>query len=153
MGLFDLLTSTKHPAPGVKKLSEQELRAALMSLNRPSAPYILIDGQAEDVDLIAEWQTNDVERKEVLTKERLSTVFKIYLKFNPRKYEVRALDKQHTVTWKSGVTELSTSREYFRGQKYTFGTGDFVAREMKKQIQDAVTQCGWIYKGIIFGRL
>ena len=170
MSLLDFLTSTRRPPAGTKKLSQQEVRDALMSLNRPTAPYHLIDGQAEGVDLIAEWKIVDAQWYQVFAKAGLSKVFKIYLRFDPRKYQVRALDKEYTVTWTAGVPKLSMSRQYSRGQKSTFEFGArygftetlapgqvynyrFNTKEIKKPIQDAVTCCGWTYKGVTFGKL
>ncbi|TMG92038.1 MAG: hypothetical protein E6H73_12130 [Betaproteobacteria bacterium] len=44
-----------------------------------------------------------------------------------------------------GFTEdLPIGQQY----KYRFETG-----EIKKPIQEAVTACGWIYKGVVFGKL
>jgi len=170
MGIFDILTSTKRPPADAKQLSQQEVLQALMSLNRPTAPYHLVDGQAEGVDLIAEWRIVDAQWYEIFAKAGVSKVFKIYLKLDPRKYEVRALDKEYSVTWSAGVPKLSTSGEYFRGQKYSFSSGwrfgfketlepgvvynyHFTTKEIKKPIQDAVTGCGWTYKGVTFGKL
>src|SRR5688572_13945559 len=56
MSLLDFLTGTKRPAKGTPVLPAQEVRDRLLSLNRPTAPYRLIDGISENVDLIAEWK-------------------------------------------------------------------------------------------------
>lgn len=170
MGIFDLLTSTKRPPAGAKQLPQQEVLQALINLNRPTAPYHLVDGQAEGVDLIAEWRIVDAQWYEIFAKAGVSNVFRIYLKFKPRKYEVRALDKEYTVTWTAGVPKLSASGEYFRGQKCSLSSAwgfgfketlepgvvysyQFNTKEIKKPIQDAVTGCGWTYKGVTFGKL
>jgi hypothetical protein len=60
MGLLDFLTSTRRPAAGTPALSRQEVIDRLMALNQPTAPYRLLDGAAEKVDLIAEWKIVDV---------------------------------------------------------------------------------------------
>ena len=39
MGLFDWLTGNKPAPAGVKRQSEAKLRAALMAVNRKSAPF------------------------------------------------------------------------------------------------------------------
>ena len=49
-----LLSDPKRPADGTPTLSAQELTERLMALNRPSAPYVIDQGQDENVDLIAE---------------------------------------------------------------------------------------------------
>jgi hypothetical protein len=59
MGLFDWLTATKKPPPGVPRQSADALRAALLAANRDTAPFIVRDGGPEGVDLVAEWKIVD----------------------------------------------------------------------------------------------
>jgi hypothetical protein len=54
MGILDFLTSTKRPQAGAAVLSADEVRKRLLSVNRPTAPYRVIDGASEGVDVIAE---------------------------------------------------------------------------------------------------
>ncbi|WP_149830323.1 hypothetical protein [Streptomyces tailanensis] len=56
MGLFDKLTGTKHPVDGVAPDSAEEVRAALLGLNRSDVPYVVRDGGADDADLMTEWR-------------------------------------------------------------------------------------------------
>jgi hypothetical protein len=170
MGLFDFLTGTKRPAKGTPVLSEQEVRDRLLGLNRPTAPYRLIDGAGENVDLIAEWKIVDAEWYELFAKAELSKVFQIYLKLDPALRQVRAMDREYTVSWSAGVPTLSVAASTFRGQKQSIEFGKayaftetlapgqvynyrFDTRELKQPIQDAVTSCGWTYKGVAFGKL
>jgi len=68
------------------------------------------------------------------------------------------------------MPSLSITAEFFKGQKQSveFGTAyafteelapgqvykyRFSTGEMKKPIQNAVTSCGWVYKGIAFKKL
>ena len=52
MGLFDWLTGTKRPQAGVAPKSAAEVRAALLAVNRPTAPFIVRDGAPEQVEAI-----------------------------------------------------------------------------------------------------
>ncbi|MBE3143072.1 MAG: hypothetical protein IMZ61_04010, partial [Planctomycetes bacterium] len=74
--MFDFLSSTKRPAAGTPVLPPQAVRDRLLSLNRPTAPYQLIDGSSESVDLIAEWKIVDATWHEIFAKAGLSKVFK-----------------------------------------------------------------------------
>lgn len=56
MSLSDFLTSTKRPPADALVLFPREVLNRLLRLNRPSAPFQIIDGSAENVDLIAEWK-------------------------------------------------------------------------------------------------
>ena len=170
MGIFDFLSSKKRPAAGIPLLPGQEVYNRLWSLNRPSAPYQIIDGRVESVDLIAEWKIVDARWYEIFAKSRLSKVFRIYLKLDESAHEVRAMDREYTLAWSAGVPQLSLAASAFKGQMQSveFGTGyayteqlapgqvykyRFSTAEIKKPIQEVVTNCGWVYKGVAFGKL
>jgi len=165
MGLFG-----KKPASNVPALPPQEVLIRLLALNRPTAPYHIMDGRAENVDLIAEWKIVDAQWYEIFAKANLTKVFRISLKLDPEKHELRAQDHEYTVEWRAGVPNLSLAVSSFKGQmtsvefgaayafteelapgqvyKYRFNTN-----ELKKPIQEAVAACGWTYKGVAFGKL
>ena len=170
MKILDLLTSTRRPLAGMPVRSRQEVLDKLLSLNRPGAPYQLIDGASEKVDLIAEWKIVDAQWYEIFAKAGLTKVFRIYLKLDPEAHQVRAVDREYSVSWRAGVPTLSLAASAFRGQMQSveFGVGyafteelapgqvyryRFSTQEIKKPIQDAVTSCGWTYKGVAFGKL
>jgi hypothetical protein len=130
----------------------------------------LIDGGAERVDLIAEWKIEDPEWRGVFAGTNLPRTFRIYLKLDPAAHEVRAMDREYAVSWSAGVPTLSVAVSTFRGQTrsvefgktYTFtetlAPGQvysyrFDTNEIKKPIQEAVTSCGWTYRGVAFGKL
>jgi hypothetical protein len=156
------------PVPGSGP--SQDVYARLMGLNRPTTPYRIIDGRSENVDLIAEWKIVDAQWYEIFAKANLTKVFRIYLKLDPARREVRAMDREYTLQWRAGVPSLSVEASFFKGQKssISFGTGyaftetlapgqvykyKFNTKELKKPIQDTVTACGWTYKGVAFGKL
>lgn len=170
MGLFDFLTSTKRPPAGTAVLPAQAVREKLLRINRTSAPFQVIDGAADSVDLIAEWKIVDATWYEIFAKAGLTKVFRIYLKLDEREHQVRAVDREYTVAWSAGVPRLSLKASAFRGQTQsiefgaayafteTLAPGEvynyrFDTREIKKPIQDLVTGSGWTYKGVAFGKL
>ena len=165
MGLFG-----KKPASNVPALPPQEVLTRLLALNRPTAPYHIMDGRTENVDLIAEWKIVDAQWYEIFAKANLTKVFRIYLKLDPEKHELRAQDHEYTVSWRAGVPNLSLAVSSFKGQMASveFGTAyafteelapgqvykyRFNTNELKKPIQEAVAACGWTYKGVAFGKL
>jgi hypothetical protein len=170
MGLFDFLTSTRRPAAGVNAVPVEELYTRLLQLNRPTAPYRVVDGAPEHVDLVAEWRIVDAEWYELFAKAGTSKVFRILLKLDEARRQVRALDREYSVTWRAGVPQLSIAASTFRGQKQsiefarayafseTLATGTvynyrFDTRELKRPLQEAATSNGWTYKGVAFGKL
>jgi hypothetical protein len=150
--------------------SESILRDMLMALNRPTAPYHIIEGVLEKVDLIAEWKIVDAQWYEIFAKAKLTKVFRIYMKLDAAHHEVRAKDLEYTVQWSGGVPRLSLAVSAFRGQMTSleFGAGyafaetlapyqvykyHFNTNEIKRPIQEVIAACGWRYKGITFGKL
>ena len=167
MGLFGF---GKKPDKNAPVLPADEVRQRLLALNRGTAPYQIIDGAAENVDLIAEWKIVDAQWYEIFAKANLTKVFRIYMKFDEGKHQVRAKDEEYTVEWRVGVPSLSMSASKFQGQTTSieFGTAyafteelkagqvykyRFSTNEIKKPIQEAVAACGWTYKGVAFGKL
>lgn len=170
MSIFDFFTGTKRPASGVTALSREQLLRNLLALNRPSAPWHIVDGKSEGVDLIAEWRIVDAQWYEIFAKAGLSKVFRIYLKLDEAEKAVRAQDHEYEISWSAGVPRMSLAVKSFKGQtqsvefgqaygftetgtlgeiyKYKFNTG-----EIKKPLQEAVTAGGWVYKGVAFGGL
>ena len=170
MGFFDFLTSTKRPASGTPVLSAKAVGEKLLALNRPSAPYHLIDGTSEGVDVIAEWKIVDAKWFEIFAKAGLSKAFKIYLKLDENTHEVRAMDREITIEWRAGVPTIAFAVSAFKGQQQSIEFGQaygftetlapgqiynyrFATKELKQPIQTAVTQSGWTYKGVAFGNL
>jgi len=170
MAFWDKLTSTRRPDEGVAVCSRDEVRERILAVNRESAPFRIIDGAEKGVDLIAEWKIVDARWYEIFAKASLEKVFRIYMKFDEAEHEVRAKDHEYSVSWRAGVPTLELSASKFVGQKQSiqFGTAfafteelvpgrvynyRFATGEMKEPIQEAVTACGWTYKGVTFGKL
>ena len=103
MGIFG-----KKPAIASTVLTVEELRTRLLALNRPTAPYQIRDGTPEGVDLVAEWKIVDAQWYEIFAKAKLTKVFRIYMKFDPAKHELRAQDHEYTVAWQAGVTGVGS---------------------------------------------
>lgn len=168
--MFDFLTSTKRPAPGTPVLPAGQVIERLMALDRPSAPWRVVDGRPEGVDLIAEWKIVDARWYEIFAKAGLSRVFRIHMKLDEAKKQVRAQDRAYEVSWRAGIPSLSIAASAFRGQARSIEFGAsygftedlaigrqynyrFQTDEIKRPVQDAVTACGWVYKGVVFGTL
>jgi hypothetical protein len=80
------------------------------------------------------------------------------------------VDREQTVSWSAGLPTVKLAVSSFRGQTQSIEFGKayaftetlapgqvynyhFDTREIKKPLQEAVTGCGWTYKGVAFGRL
>jgi hypothetical protein len=170
MAAFDFLTGTKRPPAGTPTLPAPGLREQLLGLNRPTAPWQIMDGSAENVDLIAEWKIVDAQWYQIFAKASLTKVFRIYLKLDESSHELRAMDREYSIEWSAGIPRISLAVSSFKGQSTSveFGTAyaftetlapgqiykyKFNSNELKKPIQEATLACGWTYKGVAFGKL
>jgi hypothetical protein len=167
MGLFGFGKKSDKNTP---VLTVDEVRQRLLMLNRETAPYQIIDGASQNVDLIAEWKIVDAKWYELFAKANITKVFRIYMKFDVAKHQVRGKDEEFTVEWRAGVPSLSMAVSKFQGQMTSVEFGAayafteelkpgvvynyrFNTSEIKKPIQEAVAACGWDYKGVAFGKL
>jgi hypothetical protein len=170
MGLFDWLIGRHRPKAGVVRQPPGDLRVALLAINRDSAPFLIRDGAAEDVDLVAEWKIADARWYEIFTKAGMQKTFRVLLKFDQVSGEVRALDQEWQVEWRAGVPQLTVKTEAFRGRKWEMSFESvtafredlsygkvyhyaFKSSEIKKPLQTAVLAAGWGWKSVAFGAL
>jgi len=171
MGLFDWISGSKAAPAGVVRQPAATLREAMLALNRDTAPFQIRDGAPEGCDLVAEWKIVDARWYEIFAKAGLTKVFKVLIRFDETRGEVRALDQEWNVEWRAGVPTTSLSVSSFRGQKteFSFGTGyafkenlsgwgkvyeyRFKTGELKDPLIDVAHQNGWGWKGVAFGKL
>ncbi|QJW85909.1 hypothetical protein HK414_23425 [Ramlibacter terrae] len=168
--MFDFLTSTKRPASGTPVLPAAQVLERLRALDRTTSPWRIVDGASEGVDLIAEWKIVDARWYEIFAKASLTKVFRIFLKLDEASKQVRAQDREYEVSRRAGVPTLAFSAKGFKGQsssiefgasygfKEDLSVGEqykyfFKTSEIKDPVQQAVLACGWVYKGVAFGKL
>jgi hypothetical protein len=171
MGLFDWISGSKPAPSGVARQPAATLRDALLAGNRDTAPFLIRDGAPEGVDLVAEWRIVDARWYEIFAKASLTRVFKVLMKFDEARGEVRSLDQEWSVEWRAGVPTLALVAAGFRGQKkeFSFGTAyafkedlsgwgkvyeyKFNTSELKDPLVEVAQQHGWGWKGVAFGKL
>lgn len=170
MGLFDWLTGNKPAPAGVKRQSAAKLKAALMGVNRDSAPYKVRSGKPEGVDLVAEWKIVDAKWYEIFAKAGIERVFKVLMKFDETNGEVRAVDREWEVEWRAGTPTLSLKASGFRGRSweksfetvYAFREDGsygkiydyrFDTSEIHGPLIEAAHKAGWGWRSIAFGKL
>ena len=170
MGLFDFLTGTKKPKAGVAAVAPEELKEAILAVNRDSAPFRTFLSEDPGVDLVAEWKIVDAKWYEVFAKAGLKKTFAIKMRLDEDKHEVRAVDEDYSVEWRAGIPELKLEVSGFRGQKseVSFGTAyafteefkpgqvykyRFNSAELKNPLREAVLASGWTWRGVAFGKL
>lgn len=168
MGLFDFFTGTKRPAAGVVPVPAEAVYAALLSVNSPDRPFVIRDGRAEGVDLIAEWKIADARWFGYFGKTTKTN--RTLMRLDASKNEVRALDEEFLVTWAGQTPQVTVGKRYERGQinkksySATFSRdengklvkesqGSFSSAELKEPLREVVTGIGWTWRGVTFGSL
>jgi hypothetical protein len=165
MGLLDKLMGSKPAQPGVAPVPLDDLRSALLGLNRETAPWHVRDGTGDGCDLVAEWRIVDAKWHGIFFGYGLSKSFRVKLKFDEAAHEVRNVDEQATVTWRDGIPTVSKSwsrgqiNEIQSGKAYGFTEEgefgqvynyQFRSSEIKDPLRDAVTEHGWGWKAVSF---
>ncbi len=172
MGILDWLTGSKPAPSGVARESVAKLRQRLLAVNRPTAPFKIREAtKKEGCDLVAEWRIVDAKWYEIFAKAGIKRVFKVLMKFDEAKGEVRAVDEEWEVEWRAGVPTLSASARASRGQSweksfetvYAFDEEDlsfgkiysykFDTSEIKDPLVEAAHAGGWGWRGVAFGKL
>ena len=146
------------------------LKSELLAINRETAPFLIREGAHEGVDLVAEWRIVDAAWYEIFAKAGLKRVFRVLIKFDPARGEVRTIDLAWDVEWRAGVPTLSLAGSTFTGQQWerSFGTGyafrengrygkvydyRFDTDELKGPLREAVRRAGWRWRPVSFGEL
>lgn len=149
---------------------EERLRSRLLAINRDTAPFVVRDGTPEGVDLVAEWKIVDSRWYEIFAKAGLERVFRVLMKLDPERGEVRAVDQAWEVEWRAGVPTLSLAAGTFAGQRWerSFGTAwafreegrygevyryRFDTDELKALLKEAVRSAGWRWRPVGPGAL
>ncbi|WP_416986086.1 hypothetical protein [Streptomyces sp. T028] len=170
MGLFDKLTGTKHPDDGVAPRPAEEVRTALLGLNRPDVPYVIRNGAAEDADLVAEWRMAEPSWQTFFVESQLTRAVRIRMRLAQENHEVRVLEEGWEVTRVGNPPRLKISGAYSRGpdrtvsRHYTISRGEsgaleatetfrFNSAELCSPLQDVVLKSGWTWRGVVFGKL
>jgi len=170
MGLLDWLKGRKRAPPGVARQSVEKLRRELMAVNRRSAPFRVRDGEPEGVDLVAEWKIVDAQWYEIFAKAGIERTFKVMMKFDSGRGEVRAVDQAWLVEWRAGVPEVFLETAGFRGRSWEMSFEKawafredgsygkvydyrFSTAEIKNPLIEAAHKAGWGWRNVAFGRL
>jgi hypothetical protein len=170
MGLFDKLTGTKHPEVGVAPCSVDEVRTALLGLNRPDVPYVIRGGSAEGADLVAEWRMTEPAWQTFFVESQLTRAVRIRMRLVQKDREVRVIEEGWEVTRVGNPPRLQISGSYSRGPDKTVSrnyrverqndgrletteTFRFNAADLRNPLEDVVLKSGWTWRGVLIGKL
>lgn len=172
MGIMDLFRGIKRPDSGTAVLPPEHVRAAILGINRPTAPFVIREsGEGDQGELVAEWRVIDHQWHQVFAEARVYKAFRVSMRLDVENTEVRALDQEREVSWVRGVPSVSFSASAGRGRisqksysseatpfyehgesgqiyKYRFNTS-----EIKNPLKEAVLSSGWTWRSVGFGKL
>ncbi|GHD51041.1 hypothetical protein GCM10010317_031240 [Streptomyces mirabilis] len=151
MGFFDKLTGTRYPDSGVVLLPAVELRAALLALNGPDAPFRVRNAlPKEKADLVAECRIREV-----------GVALKTRMRLLPEKREVRFLherwekrssdhaDAQYGRGHAPAVYRQWETKQGPDGRRRKVETFRFDTREMTDPLRNLVLGAGWTWRGVL----
>lgn len=170
MGIFNLLTGTKHPEAGMAPRPAVDVRETLLGLNGPDVPYVIGDGAAHGADLVAEWRIAEPAWQNFFVQSQLTHAIRIRMRLAEDVPEVRAVEESWEVTRVGNPPRLRTSATYTRGggrtvsRRYTLRRGEsgrleaaesfsFDSAQLTDPLRDTTLTSGWTWRGVIFGKL
>lgn len=158
------------PAPVGPPQPADAVRAAILAINRPTAPFEVRPGPVGESELVAEWRIVDARWYEIFAKAGLEKAFKVLMRLDEAAHEVRSVDQEWSVEWRAGVPKMSLAASAFRGQQTSIEFGKaygfterlsvgeiynyrFATKELKEPLQAAVAASGWRWRAVAFGKL
>jgi hypothetical protein len=170
MGWFGRSANVRRPVTGSVPQSADQVRLAIMGLNRPDAPFRIRDARDERADLVAEWKIEERRWAALFSAAGMHRATRTLMRLDPVHHEVRSVDQVRAVEWRAGIGYATGSIMWGRGQighsysRITFGRRPgggfgfvvedrFSSKQVKESIQGAVTAAGWTWRGVSFGGL
>jgi hypothetical protein len=158
------------PSPVGPPQPAETVRAAILAVNRGTAPFQVRPGTADEAELVAEWKIVDAAWYEVFAKAGLEKAFKVLMRLDEAAHEVRSVDQEWSVEWRVGIPQMSITASTFRGQQVSIEFGKaygfteklalgeiynyrFATKELKEPLQKAVAANGWSWRPVAFGKL
>ena len=163
--------ATVLPKPGIKPVSEAELRQRLLAINETDSPLQVIEGKNGKMDIV--WRLADAKWAGLLTLNKIKRTQIIRIKLSGEDTACRAIDISKTVRVSADARTLhfGFSLSFFRGivffqkeyetqyglvykegrlaidnaYRYTFNNA-----EMKSPVMQIVRDSGWRYKPVMF---
>src|SRR5260370_24152104 len=90
------------PSPVGPPQPAATVRAGILAVNRPTAPFQVRPGDADEAELVAEWKLVDASWYEIFAKAHLEKAFKVLMRLDEAAHEVRSVDQEWSVEWRAG---------------------------------------------------
>lgn len=158
MGLFDKLTGTRRPGSGVVPVSAAELRAALLALDGPDAPFVLREGApGERAHLVAVWRIPPgyphPRRGQTLMRlvpeaREVRTVDEKWEPLDPGERSFGGADVTYTRGPASTASRTWTLARDPNGRRRLTEESSFSSATVRAPLRDTVLAAGWTWRGV-----
>lgn len=126
------------------------LHDRLLQLNSPARPWLIRDGAAEGVDLVAEFKSDDPDWRQVLEDLAVALSYQIQLRLDAEQRLLHAVD--HLVEWRQDA-EGQWLECHDTGDLQRFWSGNsncmhhlITTDDIKLPIQQCAADAGWTYR-------
>jgi len=149
-----------------------DLRSSLLAVYRPDSPFVVRDGGADGVDLVAELRFGDEEWNQLFREVNLKMAYTIALRFDETKFEVRKKERLREIGWRDGrhfvkrfggdgnntgeATETIYGSTYERKGMFKFEKVKefrYKTEDMREPLVRAIYRAGWESRNLIFRKL
>ena len=161
----------RRPGRGAPPVEPDELRKRLLALNEGGVQFRIVPGRKSDLEL--EWDVVDASWRNLVSKIKLSTIYRARMLLDPARHEVRWCEWLRTrdlfIGFRGSSIVINWSWELrvgyldvvWKGRAYGVQAGfpprvervyDFSVNtvEAKRQIADVVMRSGWTFRPVIF---
>ncbi|HWN34304.1 MAG TPA: hypothetical protein VNP03_16260 [Pseudonocardia sp.] len=165
MGFLDWVNGMRRPTAALVPRPAADLYAALLAVNRPGANFAVRDGRPDGVDLVADLKFADQDWYGYFAKLSPRTAFRIFLRLDESRAEVRGHEQECQVEQLAGVFYYARAEALRSGQplleqkSWVFEHGlphrarALSSHPVRDQLRTVVTGAGWTWRGVPEGGL
>lgn len=125
-----------------------DLRDRLLSLNDPGRPWLIRDGALDGTDLVAEWNADDPDWRQVLEDLAVVLTFQVRIQLDAQASELCLVD--HIVEWQRDPESGQLIERRDSGDLWLSWSGNSNCRhyllsteDIKAPIRECATDAGW----------
>ena len=125
-----------------------ELRDGLLRLNTPARPWLIHDGAAQGVDLIAEWKSDDPDWRQVFEDLEVALTYQVHLRLDVELSALCMVD--HLIEWQRDAESGQLVERHDSGDLRLSWSGNsncmhylLSTEDIKAPIRQCAADMGW----------
>jgi hypothetical protein len=154
------------------RLSATDLFTSLLAVHKPDTPFVVRDGRAEGVDLIAELRFQDETWNELFRAVGLGRAYTIRMRIDESNAQVRKKEKLGDIGWRNGehyakrfgtngtesgeISETISASTYARKGLFKFEKESefrYKTADLRDPLVRAIYRAGWECRNVTFRKL